>query len=98
MVILAGLLVGSILAFTEWNFNFNPQFIAEPNYADYNAPDWGPSGPPGGNVPLLDFFQLSQPRQFVPVPIGQWTYNCFTDWGSCPGTSGPYVPEDPDDY
>ena len=30
---------GSILAFTEWNFNFNPQFVAEPYYADYNALD-----------------------------------------------------------
>jgi hypothetical protein len=89
---------GSLLAFTEWNFGFNPQFIAEPYYADYNAPDW--SSDHQSHVPLSDFFQLplNQPRQFVPVNVGQWTYNCFEDWGSCPGTSGPYTPEDPDDY
>jgi hypothetical protein len=88
---------GSILAFTEYNFGM--PFIDGPpddGYADYNAPDW--SSDHKTTPPLADFFQLSQPRTFVPVPIGQWTYNCFTDWGSCPGTSGPYVPEDPDDY
>jgi hypothetical protein len=91
---------GSILAFTEWNFSFNPMFIdgADKGYADYNAPDWSPDHKT--TPPLSDFFQLplNQPRQFVPVPTGQWTYNCFTAWGSCPGTLGPYAPEDPDDY
>jgi hypothetical protein len=89
---------GSILAFTEWNFKM--PFIDGPpdnGYADYNAPDWGPSGPPGGNVPLLDFFQLTQPRTFVPVPTAPWPYNCFTAWGTCTGQEA-YVAEDPDDY
>jgi hypothetical protein len=55
---------GSILAFTEWNFNFNPQFVAEPYYADYNALDWGPGR---NNIPLSDFFSLSSRRTFTPI-------------------------------
>lgn len=55
---------GSILAFTEWNFNFNPQFVAEPYYADYNALDWGPDR---NNIPLSDFFSLSGQRAFTPI-------------------------------
>jgi phospholipase C len=50
---------GSILAYIEWNFGFNPPFIAAPYYADYNAPEWGPQH---NNVPLSDFF---------PLPVGQ---------------------------
>jgi len=94
---------GSILAFTEWNFGFNnPKFIAEPYYADYNAPDWG--GNPGGSqVPLMDFFQLTTPRPFVSVSIqnNPWPYTCFTKWGTkqaCNGITGPYVPLDADAY
>jgi len=89
---------GSILAFTEWNFNFSPQFIdgADKGYADYNAPDWGGT-PNGGQVPLLDFFPLTQPRTFVPVPTAPWPYTCFTKWGTCTGQEA-YVAEDPDDY
>jgi hypothetical protein len=88
---------GSILAFTEWNFGM--QFIDETGdngYADYNAPDW--SADHKTIPPLADFFQLQQPRQFVHVDTGQWTYHCFTDWGSCPGTYRPYAAKDPDDY
>jgi hypothetical protein len=92
---------GSILAFTEWNFWPDKQFIAEPDYADYNAPDWGPNGPySDGNIPLMDFFQLplTTPRQFVPVSINNnpWPYTCFQNW-NCNGV-GPYVPGDPDEY
>jgi len=83
---------GSILAYTEWNFGFNPEFIAPPpGYADYNAPDWGPQR---NNVPLSDFFGLwtppnSNPRKFVSIttPYG---YTCFQKPGSCwSWTAGP---------
>jgi hypothetical protein len=47
---------GSILAFTEYNFALDPRFIAEPYYADYNAPDW--SSDHATHVPLSDFFGL----------------------------------------
>jgi hypothetical protein len=90
---------GSVLAFTEWNFGY-PQTIAPPYYADYNAPDWGGLPPPNSpTVPLSDFFQLTTPRQFVPVSIknNPWPYTCFQEWGTCNNTE-PYVPEDPDAY
>jgi phospholipase C len=99
---------GSILAFTEWNFGFSPEFIANPDYADYNAPDWGGNPPPNNTtVPLLDFFQLplNQPRPFTSIDTGEWPYQCFKNWGgsnngtgNCPGATGEtYVAEDPDD-
>jgi hypothetical protein len=82
---------GSILAFTEWNFNFNPGFIAEPYYADYNAPDWGAKR---NNIPLSDFFQLpvNQPRPFVSI-LTQKDYTFFTKYYATTGTS----PTGPDD-
>jgi hypothetical protein len=58
---------GSILAFTEWNFSAPPNslpFIAQPYYADYNAPDWGLLR---NNVPLSDFFNLNTPRPFTSI-------------------------------
>jgi hypothetical protein len=60
---------GSILAFTEHNFNFNPPLIDEPYYADYNAPDW--STDHKTTVPPSDFFPLplNQPRSFVSIPV-----------------------------
>ena len=91
---------GSILAFTEWNFNFSPKTIdwADKGYADYNAPDWGPGGAGNpSNVPLMDFFGLSQPRQFGPISTTPYPYTCFTNWGNCP-LQASYQPEDPDDY
>ncbi len=54
---------GSILAFTEWNFGL--QFIdqsGDNGYADRNAPDGA-----DGNVPLSDFFSLSNPRNFTAI-------------------------------
>jgi hypothetical protein len=58
---------GSILAFVEYNFQY-PEFIAQPYYADYNAPDWGGSPPNNTNVPLSDFFGLyPSQRPFVPI-------------------------------
>ena len=56
----------------------------------------GPNG--GGPPPLSDFFQLTTPRQFVPVSINNnpWPYTCFQNW-NCNGV-GPYVPGDPDEY
>ena len=66
---------GSILAYTEWNFGFNPTFIAAPYYADYNAPDWGPQH---NNVPLSDFFSLpvgqGLPFTYIKTPND---YTCF---------------------
>jgi len=54
---------GSILKLTEYNFNM-PYIDGPPDngYADYNAPD-----NQNGNIPLSDFFQLSQPRPFLPI-------------------------------
>jgi len=54
---------GSILAFTEYNFGIG--FIDQSGdlgYADYNAPDWGPSR---NNIPLSDFFSLNNQRGFT---------------------------------
>jgi hypothetical protein len=56
---------GSILAFTEHNFNFSPPFIDAPYYADYNAPDW--SADHETVVPLSDFFSLSNQRSFTNI-------------------------------
>jgi hypothetical protein len=58
---------GSILAFTDYNFNFNPLFIATPYYADFNALDWSPDHKT--HVPLSDFFGLSNQRSFSSIPV-----------------------------
>jgi hypothetical protein len=54
---------GSILAFTENNFGL--QSIAQPYYADYNAPDWDSQHL--NHVPLSDFFSLSNQRNFTSI-------------------------------
>jgi hypothetical protein len=51
---------GSILRFTELNLGM--QLIDSPYYADANAPDGA-----NGNVPLSDFFSLSNQRSFTPI-------------------------------
>ena len=53
---------GSILAFTENNFGMS--YVARPYYADYNAPDRGPLNQ---NIPLSDFFSLSNQRNFTNI-------------------------------
>ena len=66
---------GSILAFTEWNFLGTAGIgtIGQNGYqfADEFAPEWN-KGQSGGNVPLLDMFQLTTPRPFhsINVPAG----------------------------
>ena len=83
---------GSILAFTEYNFNMPPiDGPPDDGYADFNAPDWQQNHT---IPPLADFFQLSQPRPFVSITTPH-TYTCFQNFGSCTGTS--YVPAGPDD-
>jgi phospholipase C len=61
---------GSILAFTEYNFGMQP--IAPPFYADANTLDSVNS-----NVPLSDFFSLSNQRNFTnistPYPPSKFT-------------------------
>jgi len=51
---------GSILAFIEYNFGM--QQIAPPFYADANALDGAK-----GNIPLSDFFSLSNQRSFTNI-------------------------------
>src|SRR5580704_5047038 len=55
---------GSILRFTESNFNLPLVDSADNGYADANAPDGA-----NGNTPLSDFFPLplSQPRPFTHI-------------------------------
>jgi phospholipase C len=69
---------GSILAFTEYNFNL-PK-IAPPLYADNNTIDSF-----NGNVPLSDFFSLytgsgSIGRPFVQIPITQYPPSFFQNY------------------
>jgi hypothetical protein len=80
---------GSILAFTEYNFNMPKIDNADKGYADYNAPD-----NQRGNVPLSDFFQLSTARPFVSIQTAI-DFSCFQHFGTCTGTT--YVPTGPDD-
>ena len=51
---------GSILAFTEYNFGMQP--IDKPFYADYNTLDSA-----NENIPLSDFFSLSNQRNFTTI-------------------------------
>lgn len=81
---------GSILAFTEVNFNL--PFIDGPpddKYADYNAPDWGQAR---NHTPLSDFFG-STAYNFTNITTSE-PYTCFQNFGSCTGTT--YVPGGPD--
>ena len=60
---------GSILRFIEKNFKLD-YIVMNPlgQYADYNAPDNGEVVPPrDGNVPLSEFFSLTQPRDFINI-------------------------------
>jgi phospholipase C len=82
---------GSILAYTEWNFGFNPQgIVGPPGYADWNAPDW--STDHQSHVPLSDFFNWpgsGQPFTAISTPH---PYTCFTTHqagnDNCPLQSG----------
>jgi phospholipase C len=56
---------GSILAFTEYNFDMDFIYPGTNYYADFNALDWGPSR---SNIPLSDFFSLSNQRVFTKIP------------------------------
>ncbi len=79
---------GSILAFTEHNFGM--PFIDGPpdkGYADYNAPDWQPSG----NIPLSDFFG-SSPYNFTNISTPE-DYTCFQHFAKCVPN---WVPTPPD--
>lgn len=82
---------GSILAFTEYNFNMPWITKPDPYYADYNAPDWGQLR---NNIPLSDFFPLTTARPFVPITTLQ-PYTCFQHYAQCTGVS--YTPTGPDD-
>jgi hypothetical protein len=85
---------GSILAFTEYNFNMGQIYPGTNYYADYNAPDWGTRRQ---NIPLSDFFPLSTARPFVPISIPQqYNYTCFQHFARCTGIAA-YVPTGPDD-
>ncbi len=81
---------GSILAFTEWNFKFNPQFIDGPDkgYSDYNAPDWDANHT---IPPLSDFFGLSQTRSFMSITTSE-PFSFFQQYYQNGGT-----PTGPDD-
>jgi len=88
---------GSILAFTEHNFNMPFIYAGTDYYADWNAPDW--STDHTTIVPLADFFPLptTQPRPFVPIPVPQqYNYTCFQQFAKCTGIAA-YVPTGPDD-
>lgn len=68
---------GSILAFTEFNFDL-PQ-IAAPSYADANTLD-----AVGGNIPLSDFFPLCVPtcagRSFHQIDVTNYPASFFQDY------------------
>jgi Phosphoesterase family len=81
---------GSILAFTEQNFNLPPIDKADKGYADYNAPDW--SADHASHIPLSDFFG-STAYNFTNINTSQ-PYTCFQNFGTC--TNTPYVSDGPD--
>jgi phospholipase C len=61
---------GSILAFTENNFNIPIGTIGPMQYpfADYYAPDSYTTNN-GTNIPLQEFFNLSSPSTFTPIAV-----------------------------
>jgi phospholipase C len=77
---------GSILAFTEYNFGMPFIDAADKGYADYNAPD-----NQHGNVPLSDFFSLSNKRSFTNIATPQ-PFNFFQTYYARMGSQ----PEPPD--
>lgn len=82
---------GSILRFTEVNFSL--LYIDGPpdnGYTDFNAPDNQP-----GTTPLLDLFNLSNPRLFsqVSTPYGAST---FQQYYQTPQNGVTPVPTGPD--
>jgi len=81
---------GSILAFTENNFNMPFVDGADKGYADFNAPDWGQQR---NNIPLSDFFRLSTGRSFVPITTLQpyWYFQGHSEYDPN------WVPTGPDD-
>jgi hypothetical protein len=86
---------GSILAFTEYNFNLSQIYPDTNYYADYNAPDW--SADHKTTVPLSDFFRLStaQPRPFVSIPTSE-PFTFFQTYYQTTGAS-PTGPDDDDE-
>jgi hypothetical protein len=84
---------GSILAFTEYNFGMSFIDLPDKGYADYNAPDWGPTR---GHIPLADFFSLGNQRSFTTITNLPYAPNFFETYyqktGNPPtgpdGTSG----------
>jgi hypothetical protein len=80
---------GSILAYTEKNFNLPTIDQGDSTgYADLNAPDWKPAG----NIPLQEFFGSTY-YNFTSINTSE-PYTCFQNFGSCTGTT--YVPDGPD--
>ncbi|HXM23179.1 MAG TPA: alkaline phosphatase family protein [Terriglobales bacterium] len=82
---------GSILAYTEHNFQLQPIDQRGTGYADKWAMD---AQYIGGNVPLSEFFTLTTARQFQVIP-GPVPASCFiTPTSSCfPGYTGPVDPD-----
>jgi len=80
---------GSVLAYTEQNFNLPLIDATDKAYVDYNAPDWGPQR---SNVPLSDFFG-STPYNFTNIQTLE-PYTCFQDYGNC--LNAPFTPTGPD--
>jgi phospholipase C len=77
---------GSILAFTEYNFGMPYIDAADKGYADYNAPD-----NQKGNVPLSDFFSLSNKRSFTNITTSE-PFTFFQNYHAITGAE----PEPPD--
>jgi Phosphoesterase family len=81
---------GSILRFTELNFGMD--YINEPYYADYNAPD---NTNPNTSVPLSDFFQQG-PNPFTKIPpLAGQDQSFFLNYYNNPAYGNP-KPQGPD--
>jgi phospholipase C len=89
---------GSILAFIEWNFlGRNAIGTIDPPYpfADFYAPEWQQGS---GTVPLLDFFTLTSPRQFVQIDVpSQYDVNYFQNYFTNNPSQTPDGPDADDD-
>ncbi len=89
---------GSILAYTEWNFGIGQIYPNTTEYADSNAPDWGPQG----QVPLSDFFNwpgAGQPFTLIstPHPSTCFTLHASVNGDTCPLAVG-WQASPPDSY